>query len=73
MTGLQAVRFNLTRKGGLYKYGALLASYELPGDITINDLAKGVKARLYGFVLVADHVHSYYNAPNNQDAHLKRS
>jgi hypothetical protein len=44
MTGLQAVRFSLTRKGSLYKYGALLASYEPPGDITINDLAKGVKA-----------------------------
>lgn len=44
MTGLQPVLFSLTRKGSLYKYGALLASYELPKDITINDLAKGVKA-----------------------------
>ena len=73
MTGLQAVQFSLTRKSSLYKYGALLASYELPADITINDLAKGIKAWLYGFVLVADHVHSYYNAPNSQDAHLKTS
>jgi hypothetical protein len=43
MTGLQACLFSLTRKGSLYKYGALLASYELPGYITINDLAKGVR------------------------------
>jgi hypothetical protein len=43
MTGLQAYLFSLTRKGSLYKYGALLASYELPGHITINDLAKGVR------------------------------
>ena len=43
MTGLQACLFSLTRKGSLYKYGALLASYEFPGHITINDLAKGVR------------------------------
>lgn len=43
MTGLQACLFSLTRKGSLYKYGALVASYELPGHITINDLAKGVR------------------------------
>jgi hypothetical protein len=27
MTGLQTVQCSLTRKGSLYKYGALLASY----------------------------------------------
>ena len=44
MTGLQANLLSLIGDGSLYKYGAILASYELPGDITINDLAKGVKA-----------------------------
>jgi hypothetical protein len=43
MTGRPACLFSLTRKGSLYKYGALLASDELPGHITINDLAKGVR------------------------------
>ena len=43
MTGLQAALFSLTHKGSLYKYGALLASYDLPGHIMINDLAKGVR------------------------------
>jgi hypothetical protein len=72
MTGLQACLFSLTRKGSLYKYGALFASYELPGQIMINDLAKGVRPD-YVVLLVADHVHSYHTTPNNQDAHLKRS
>ena len=51
------------------KVWALLASYELLGDITSNDLAKGVKDLIGDFVSVAEHVHSICVAPYRVSSH----